>query len=71
MPATESIKNKLIKQAVKKLRRFGFVNVAEENIATDDVYKLYFSKILLLRLGQNKETDKAVHELLGKTKKSN
>ena len=68
MSTTDYIKNKLIKQAVKKLKRFGFTNVTEENITTDDVYKLYFRKMLLLNLGQNKETDKVIHELLGKIK---
>jgi hypothetical protein len=68
MPATDSIKNKLIKQAVKKLKRLGFINVTEENITTDDAYKLYFKKILLLHLGQNKETDNVIHELLERIK---
>jgi hypothetical protein len=62
------IQNKLIKQAVKKLKRFGFTNVTEENITIDDVYKLYFRKILLLNLGENKETDKVIHEMLDNIK---
>lgn len=63
-----SIQSKLLKQAVKKLKLFGFTNVTEENITTDDVYKLYLRKILMLNIGQNKETDKVIHELLGKIK---
>lgn len=62
------IQNKLIKQAVKKLKMFGFTNVTKDNITTDDVYKLYFRKILLLNLGQNNDTDKVIHELLEKVK---
>lgn len=68
METDKTIKNKLLKQAVKKLKRFGFTNVTEENITTDDVYTLYFKKILLLNLGQSNETDKVIHELLEKIK---
>ncbi len=68
MPEAGHIKNKLIKQAVKKLKRFGFTNVTDENITTDDVYKLYFKKMMLLRIGENKETDKVINELIGKLK---
>ncbi len=68
MSATDSIRNKLIKQAVKKLKRFGFVNVSPANIMLDDVYKFYFDKIIRANLGQNKETDNEIHELLEKIK---
>lgn len=63
------MQKKLIKEAVKKLKRFGFTYVMEENISIDEVYKFYFKKILLQNLGKNKETDKAIHELLEKLQK--
>jgi hypothetical protein len=68
MTARVSIKAKLIKQAVKKLKRFGFTNVTEENITTDDVYKFYFMRILRPHIGQNKETDQVIHDLFEKIK---
>ena len=63
-----SIQRRLTEQAVKKLRRFGFVNVTEENIITDDVYGLYFEKILLLNIGEDEETNKVIRNLLEKLK---
>lgn len=59
-----SLKEKLIKQAVKKLRLFGFVHVNTENILTDDVYKLYFIKILYSNLKTNKDMDNVINEIL-------
>ena len=59
-----SIKSKLIKQVVIRLRKFGFVHVNEENILTDEVYSLYFKKILNEMLGENAETDLVINQLL-------
>lgn len=58
-----TIKEKLIKKAVKKLQRFGFVNVDEKNIATDDVYKLYFEKILREAMDKTDDTGNAIEQL--------
>lgn len=60
----ESIKERLIRQVVNRLRNFGFVHVTKENITTDEVYSLYFSKILNDMLGENKKTDLVVKQLL-------
>lgn len=59
-----SIKVQLIKQAVNKLRIFGFTNVNEENIATDEVYSFYFLKMLKEMFGENPERDLAINQLL-------
>ncbi len=59
-----SVKDKLIKQVVTKLRKFGFVHVNENNIIIDEVYRLYFLKILKEGLGENAETDKVINQLL-------
>jgi hypothetical protein len=55
---------KLIKQIVNRLRNFGFVNVNEDNIATDEVYSQYFLKILNEKLGENAEADLVINKLL-------
>jgi hypothetical protein len=59
-----SIKDKLIKQLVNRLRKFGFIQVDKNNIITDEVYRLYFLKILKERLGENVETDKVIKQLV-------
>ncbi|MCX6295606.1 MAG: hypothetical protein NTX97_05995 [Bacteroidetes bacterium] len=64
MEAKLSAKEHLIKQIVNRLRKFGFVHVNEENIRTDEVYSLYFSKILVEMLGENTESDQMINELL-------
>lgn len=59
-----NFKENLIKQGVSKLKKFGFVNVNKTNIVTDEVYSLYFSKILHEMLGINLETDVVINQLL-------
>ena len=64
MTPGSAIKDELIMQMVNRLRRFGFVHVNEENIITDEVYSLYFLKILNEKLGENAELDVVINELL-------
>jgi hypothetical protein len=59
-----NFKETLIKQGVSKLKKFGFVNVNKTNIVTDEVYTLYFSKILHEMLGINLEADMVINQLL-------
>ena len=59
-----SIKDRLIKQVVKRLRKFGFIHVNEENIATDEVYRIYLLKILNEMLGENSEDDLVINQML-------
>lgn len=59
-----NFKETLIKQGVSKLKKFGFVNVNKTNIVTDEVYTLYFSKILHEMLGVHSEADIAINKLL-------
>ena len=58
-----ALRSKLIKQGVKKLKLFGFVNVNERNILIDEVYSLYFLEILNKMLDKNPETDMAINQL--------
>lgn len=58
-----SIKAKLVKQAVNRLRKLGFVHVNESNIKTDEVYRLYFLKMLQEMFGENAKTDIAINQL--------
>lgn len=55
---------KLIRHGVSKLKTFGFQNVNEYNIMEDEVYKLYFAKILKSKLGKMDFTDNVIVDLL-------
>lgn len=64
MAERSSIGFELIKQAVNRLKRFGFRNVNENNITTDEVYSFYFFKMLNEMLGESREKDEAIQQLL-------
>lgn len=59
--------HELIRNGVKKLRLFGFTNVTEENIMTDEVYRLYFERILRSGFG-NQATPDEIAELIARLK---
>lgn len=66
----QSVRYNLIKQLLARIQAFGFVNVTEENIITDEVYKLYFEKMLIELKGQNIVTDDVINDLLKIIKKN-
>lgn len=66
----QSVRSNLIKQALTRMQAFGFINVTEENIITDEVYKLYFEKMLIELKGQNIVTDDVINDLLKIIKKN-
>jgi hypothetical protein len=70
MKRTAFISNKkdsfanLVKDGVKKLKNFGFVNVTAENILSDEVYVFFFIRFLDSKKGKNNELDKQIEMLL-------
>ncbi|WOK09161.1 hypothetical protein RT717_10990 [Imperialibacter roseus] len=56
----------LVTLGVKKLRKFGYTHVNEQNILTDEVYRVFFEKILKERLEKNKEEQEDISHLLEK-----
>jgi hypothetical protein len=60
----EKIKEHLIRAGIKNLKEFGYPNVTEENILTDDVYKLFFKSMLEDNKGNGKQIDEVINELL-------
>ena len=42
----KDIRDKIIKRGVSNLKEFGYEHCTEENILTDEVYKLFFKKQL-------------------------
>jgi hypothetical protein len=59
----------LIGQGVRKLKLFGFRNVTKENIMNDEVYRLYFERILNSNLGVRAADDETITELIAEIKK--
>jgi len=57
------IKESLVIQGVAKLKKYGFVNVTKTNITTDEVYALYFSKMLYEMTGSRIEQDNVEKQL--------
>ena len=58
------IKNHLIKAGVKNLREYGYPEVNEQNILTDEVYKAFFESMLEDNKGARADVDKVIDELL-------
>lgn len=52
--------DKLIEIGVKRLRRFGFINVTPENILSDEVYRYFLLRDTKILKGKNKELDKQI-----------
>lgn len=62
------MRNKIIRSAVKSLREFGYPEVNEDNILTDEVYSVFFIAILKDGLGYSKELDTEISRLLEEIK---
>lgn len=58
----------LVGEGIKKLKHFGFVNVNEENILSDEVYVFFFTRFLDSQKGKSNELDKQIEILLCLTK---
>lgn len=54
----------LVGNGIKKLKSFGFVNVTEENILSDEVYVFFFIRFLDSQKGKSNELDKQIEMLL-------
>lgn len=63
---TNSIRIQLIKAGVSNLKAFGYSNVTEENILTDEIYKAFFKEMLKDNLC--KGFDKPINQLLQQLK---
>ncbi|MEQ8471528.1 MAG: hypothetical protein RIC35_10095 [Marinoscillum sp.] len=58
--------DELIKLGVRKLRKFGYTHVNKQNILTDEVYRIFFERILKERLEKNKKEREDISHLLEK-----
>ncbi len=60
----DQIREHLLKAGVKNLKEFGYPEVATETILTDEVYKLFFKSMLEDNLGNDKQIDDVINQLL-------
>jgi hypothetical protein len=60
----EQIREHLIKAGVKNLKEFGYPEVTTETILTDEVYKEFFKSMLEENLGNGKQVDEVINQLL-------
>lgn len=61
---SDRIREKLIKDGVKDLRKWIFPHVNEKNIFTDLTYSYYFEIFLKRNKGLNKDIDAVINKLL-------
>ena len=60
----EQIREHLLKAGVKNLKEFGYPEVKTETILTDEVYKEFFKSMLKESLGNGKQVDEVINQLL-------
>ena len=60
----EQVKEHLLKAGVKNLKQFGYTKVTTETILTDEVYKEFFKSMLKDNLGNVKQIDEVINQLL-------
>lgn len=58
----------IVSLGIKKLKKFGYSHVNRNNILYDDVYKIYFERILRERLRENAEEQEKIIGLLKRIK---
>lgn len=60
----EQIREHLLKAGVNNLKEFGYPEVTAETILTDEVYKEFFKSMLEEILGNGKQVDEVINQLL-------
>lgn len=61
------IVNQIIKNGITNLENFGYTDVNEENIFTDEIYSAFFKSMLKDNLGNGFDTE--INEILSKFSK--
>jgi len=61
---TQEIKTKLIQTGIKNLKEFGYPEVNEETILSDELYSAFFLNMLRYNKGNGKNIDVAIDELI-------
>lgn len=58
------LRRQIILDGVARLNRLGFNNATEQNIFENEVYKVYFLRILLEKVGKNVNQDPLIKEMI-------
>ena len=67
----QDIRTRILKRAVLNLKEFGYENCNEDNILTDEVYKIFFKKQLenVQVESKNADVEKVITDLIADTLK--
>lgn len=60
----QEIKENILNTGVNNLKNFGYPQVTNETILTDEVYKAFFKSMLEKNLGYTEQLDEVINELL-------
>jgi len=60
----KQIREHLLTSGVKNLKEFGYPEVTTETILTDEVYKIFFKSMLEDNLGNGKQVDEVIDQIL-------
>ncbi len=58
------MRDKIIKAGINNLKAYGYPNVTEQNILTDEIYKEFFRSMLEDNIGKDKLADVEIKKLL-------
>lgn len=58
------MKETIIKLGIKNLKEFGYPDVTEKTILTDEIYSAFFQSMLESNLGVNDQSDKVINDIL-------
>ena len=64
-----TIKEKLIKNGIRNLKEFGYPEVNEQNILTDEVYSQFFLRMLEDNKDHSADLDKEIQLLIDEIKR--
>lgn len=64
----EKIREHLLKAAVLRMIDFGYPSATRENILTDEVYSMFFERMLVDNMNQSDKLDIIITEMLDEIK---
>lgn len=68
MKQPKDLRSLLIEQGVKNLKTYGYPSATASNILTDRLFAAFFMSMLESNLGNGKDVDKAIQDLIAEVK---
>jgi hypothetical protein len=65
----EQLREELLKSGVRNIKDFGYNTVTIDTILTDEIYKEFFKSMLNGSLGNGKQLDEVINQLLSEIEK--